>query len=375
MNDVKKYAYIDALRGIAATGIILHHTPRSYLNDQVNSFLILGAGGVPLFFILSAFTLFMSFERRSSNEINPVRNFFIRRFFRIAPLFYLLILYFLLQDGFTARYNADPSSEINVWTLISTFTFTFGMHPYWINAIVPSSWSIGTEVIFYAVLPFIFFLVSDLQKALWFLIFALGSSKIVCFTVAHFLPQYLSDTVTHSPYWDAFIYMYFPAQFPVFALGILLYFILKPQGNAFKELSTPILILCVFLFLNNGAQKFSTDGLIPKFITDSALLFLPFIFALHIYPSKLFVNKTTIFLGKISYSMYLTHAIVIHFVDTYVPAYLLGTGILNYSFHFIMILLLTVLLATSTYYLIEKTGITLGQRLIERMEGLPNKMN
>lgn len=372
-NAIKKYAYIDAVRGIAASGVILHHTPRAYLSDHINSFLTLGAGGVPLFFILSAFTLFLSFERRSATESHPTRNFFIRRFFRIAPLLYLLIPYFLFQDGFTARNPDDPNSVIDLNTIIATLTFTFGFHPYWINAIVPSSWSVATEMIFYLVLPVLFLWVNNLKRALWFLIFAILSSKIMCFFVAHYLSGHLSHTMVDSKFWTAFMYMYFPAQLPIFALGILLYFLIKAKQNSAgiqpsKGLAIPILILCLLLLIGNGLRSFSTDGLIPKFVTDAALLFLSFIFALYLFPAKLFVNKATVYLGKISYSLYLTHGIAVYWVSHLIPEYFLGNGFANYLFHFCIIFLFTIPVASLTYYCIEKPGIRLGHMLITRLE-------
>lgn len=368
--EVKKYAYIDALRGIAAVGIILHHTPRFYLSDQINSILILGAGGVPLFFILSAFTLFLSNERRSIGELNPVRNFFIRRFFRIAPLFYVLVAYYLLQDGTGAINPDDPGSEIDLMAIVSTLTFTFGLHPYWNNAIVPGSWSIGTEMLFYLILPVLFTYLRNLKEALWFLIFSIVGSKVICYSVAHFLPNYLSEVMVGSEYWSAFMYMYFPAQLPMFAFGIVLYFFTRNSTNttSFRYLYIPVYLMIGILFLNNGFKKFSTDGLIPEFVIDSTIVFVPLIIVLMRYPIKILVNRITIYLGKISYSLYLTHAIIIHFLNELLAPNTFGFGLFNYLLYFLLITIGSVILSSITYYFIEKPGIALGRRLIDRLE-------
>ncbi len=369
----KKLDYIDAIRGIAATGIIVHHTPREYLSQPVNAMLLLGAGGVPLFFILSAYTLFLSFDKRSGNELNPVRNYFIRRFFRIAPLFYILIGYFLWQHSY-------EGIQVPFRAIIATFSFTFGLHPAYISAIVPNGWTIGTEMLFYLIMPLIFIWVRNIREALYFLIFTIIVSKLICYSVAHFLPLYISPDITTGGDWENFMYMYLAAQIPVFAIGVVLFFIIKlltkeaePRPDL-KPIGLPLLILFVMLFVDSGLDKFSSDGLIPDFVITAFIVFIPFILSLHLMRFNLLVNRVTVYLGKISYSLYLTHAIVIHWLTKVVPPFVLGTGLLNYTFFFLLIFVLTVFLASVTYYLIEKPGMDLGRFLISKLEKRVNLM-
>jgi len=88
-----KLKYIDVLRGIAVLGVLMVHC--SYFGSNfvfpkvIKSFFENGAMGVQLFFFTSAFTLFLSMNNRIDNEKLPYINFFIRRFFRIAPIYYL----------------------------------------------------------------------------------------------------------------------------------------------------------------------------------------------------------------------------------------------------------------------------------------------
>ncbi len=83
--------YIDALRGLAIFGVLLAHVwnlvkPDNALLDFLG---LHGARGVQLFYVVSALTLLMSREKRQGKEQAPTRNFFIRRFFRIAPLYWV----------------------------------------------------------------------------------------------------------------------------------------------------------------------------------------------------------------------------------------------------------------------------------------------
>ena len=85
------FDFIDALRGLAFLGVLVHHAVARipHLNSSVVRVAEQGHEGVELFFLVSALTLFFSLDSRRRSERRPTLNFFIRRFFRIAPLFYI----------------------------------------------------------------------------------------------------------------------------------------------------------------------------------------------------------------------------------------------------------------------------------------------
>jgi peptidoglycan/LPS O-acetylase OafA/YrhL len=104
---MNKLLFIDALRGMAILGVLINHAARNievwgilgknvHLTPWVYQIMAQGSRGVQLFFVASAFTLCLSYERRK-NEKNPLLNFFIRRFFRIAPLFYCGFLFYTIR--------------------------------------------------------------------------------------------------------------------------------------------------------------------------------------------------------------------------------------------------------------------------------------
>jgi peptidoglycan/LPS O-acetylase OafA/YrhL len=93
--EIKKLDYIDAVRGVAVLLVILVHTLTFLDRGGLNSIFRIGVEqgrmGVQLFYMASAFTLFYSLAYRSKEESFSSVKFFIRRFFRIAPMF---LLYF-----------------------------------------------------------------------------------------------------------------------------------------------------------------------------------------------------------------------------------------------------------------------------------------
>ena len=158
---MKKLEYITILRGLAILAVLMVHVEQqssgvAYLHPYIISIIENGSRGVQLFYILSAFTLFRSFKLRSTTESSPIKNYFIRRFFRIAPLYYLAIIYYLWQDGTGPRYWLGNAPKITNSNIISNVFFLHGLNPYWITSLVPGGWSVTVEVMFYLCVPILF---------------------------------------------------------------------------------------------------------------------------------------------------------------------------------------------------------------------------
>jgi peptidoglycan/LPS O-acetylase OafA/YrhL len=86
---------IDTLRGIAASCIVIHHLAHLSLTEAslLVTFARMYLGlGVPLFFIISAFAL-MTRYGDTSWTLRSVSEFWLRRIFRIYPI-YLVMLTF-----------------------------------------------------------------------------------------------------------------------------------------------------------------------------------------------------------------------------------------------------------------------------------------
>ncbi|MDR2627233.1 MAG: acyltransferase, partial [Dysgonamonadaceae bacterium] len=222
-KETNHYDYVDALRGLAILCVIMIHTGQFGTMNIPNAFANIiwnGAIGVQLFYLASAFTLFLSMKSRVSKEYNSTKNFFIRRFFRIAPLYYLAIVYYLWQNGFGARYWLGDATQISTANILSNVFFFHGFNPYWINSLVPGGWSIAVEMMFYTILPFLFSKIKNINHAFNF--------YIITILIMAFLQIFLNKiNPTSSDYlWEAYLSFYLPNQLPVFALGIIAYFII-----------------------------------------------------------------------------------------------------------------------------------------------------
>ena len=155
-KTISKYKFIDSIRGIAFLGVFACHAA-SHLTHMgcsqgVIRLFYQGGVGVQLFFIASALTLMLSLDARSSGGVHVLRNFFIRRYFRIAPLFYVGAIFYAAVFGGNA--DGRVPKPLTIGSFLSTMTFTHGWNPRWINQVLPGGWSIAVEMTFYLMVPF-----------------------------------------------------------------------------------------------------------------------------------------------------------------------------------------------------------------------------
>ncbi len=358
---MKKLDYVDALRGLAILGVIVVHTSHygtSNLPHALAKIVSEGARGVQLFYVASAFTLFLSFKSRSRQEHSPVRNFFLRRFFRIAPMYYLGICYYLIQDGLGPRYWLGDATHITPLNILSNFTFLHGLNPYWITSLVPGGWSIAVEMMFYALTPLLFTFITTINRA-----FALFLISLFLKAGLHLLlVKY--QLISSEFLWSQYLYFYFPAQMPVFALGILLYFIVN-ESEEKNQLSGKLLLLFSGILLFQIATKINL--LLPNHLLFG-LAFLILGVALSRYRFPLLVNPLITFIGKISFSMYLIHFAVLHWLAYFNFVDFFSHGVLNYAVRLLLVIGLTAIVSSITYKLIEAPFQNIGKNIIKRLE-------
>lgn len=358
---MKKLDYIDALRGIAILAVILVHTNqygRPIESEILGKIVSEGARGVQLFYLASAFTLFLSFKNRYNKDLFPVKSFFIRRFFRIAPMYYIGIIYYLFQDGFGSRYWLGDETHISVLNILSNFTFLHGFNPYWITSIVPGGWSIGIEMTFYAIFPFLFFKIKHINQAFWFFILTLVGNFIISF----FLSKH--QIIGSERLWSEYLFLYFPNQLPIFALGIIMYFVII-ENQSIKDISGRALLIFSILLL---LQLASGNQFILQNHMLFGLAFLILSLSLSQYKFRLLVNPLINYIGKISFSMYLVHFAILYWLLSFNYINYFNNSVLNYGTRFIVVTFLTILVSSVLYHFIEVPFQDLGKKIIDKIE-------
>lgn len=382
----RHFAFVDALRGCAILGVLLVHAAHQVQNPASRLVRLADAGqyGVQLFFVVSAFTLFWSLHSRFHVDRKPFRAFFVRRLFRVAPLFWCGIAFYLLWPcpwrSFTAPEGIGPLQ------ILTTLFFVHGWHPATINSIVPGGWSIADEMMFYLCVPALYFFIANRKRSLQLTVVA-GILAIVLSKAAELflMPRFPSS-------WGALVlswlHMWLPAQLPVFCVGIALYFFIRrdredvradnPSGGAISRLER------VF----GNPRNLLLASLLVMCIPLGVKAYLRFAFAFFLlalglsrYPLPLLVNRYIKYLGTISYSIYIWHFFIRDWISLAVARHIAalphlspaGSALLQFAALFTAITALTVPIAALSYHFIELPAQRLGKKLISKMgwDGAP----
>jgi peptidoglycan/LPS O-acetylase OafA/YrhL len=378
-TETGKLDYIDALRGIAALSIFFYHIygtfgpltkwayPIQIIPDR---FVSLTLAGIPLFFIISAFTLYLSLDKKAG-EKRKFLKFYLRRFFRIAPLFYVLLIFVVLDSLITQK--GVPS-----WLdVLANFTFTFNMVPQYSTSLFQGGWTIGVEMLFYVVLPLIFIKVNNMQRSILLFVGIYLLSKEIRPLLGSIIGENIM-TSTNYNYYNFFHWAY------IFPVGIICYLIYKSYlpkikseyraPSAFIMLLLSLIIL--FVFIDNTPLSMTLSNLyeplggLTSWLTMSPIAFVLLILSLSLTTNRFIVNRFTRFFGAVSYSLYLIHPFIIEpLKPVYVCIY--DHTIYSTDLSLILCILLTLLIVTPvsllTYHLIETPGIRMGKKVMAKL--------
>jgi peptidoglycan/LPS O-acetylase OafA/YrhL len=268
-------------------------------------FIGLTLAGIPLFLILSAFTLYSSLDNRAG-EKRKFFKFYLRRFFRIAPLFYLLLIIVVLDSLIIQK--AVPSWQ----DILVNFTFTFNLVPQYSMSLFSDGWTVGVEMLFYLVLPLVFIKVNSIGRSIVLFIGIYWLSK----EIRRLLGAIIGENIMMSTNYDFYNFSHWAYIFPLGVICYLIYKLYLPKMRseyrapaAFSMLLLSLVIL--FVFINNLpltlalSDLYEPLGILTRWQAMSSVAFVLLILSLSLNPNRLIVNRFTRFFGTISYSLYL----------------------------------------------------------------------
>ncbi len=348
-----RFKRLDALRGLAVLSVIVFHAwiIRSFSGPWWMHFVYQGYQGVGLFYIISALTLVLSWQHRADADAKPAKAFWARRFFRIAPLFYLMLL---ITAGLTVGDGTvvPPSMQGHIFTwpnLLTHLTFVFGWFPWYQNSWIGVEWSIGVEMTFYALFPLLMRRIFPKMSIWFFILGGYGMSLI--------WPHLLQYVFGPWPKWaKSYLFWSFPTQSIWFAAGIVIAkFDHRPTLRGWGILW---LLWAVLLGWHNWPVLMSNAiWVIPNFI----LVWLTW--HDHLSISWLTHNKMLEYIGTRSYSLYLAHWIILGFVSDL--AWANPHNLISFFARLAATMALSLVASELTYRYIEQPGIRLGKKVID----------
>ncbi len=306
------FKQLDALRFYAAFQVIILHMHFTY-SDELIYKLLLGVQGVPLFFILSGFLItgiLLDRKEKGTALKDELRIFYIRRSLRIFPVYYLVLLFVFFA---VPSYRNESFYD---FLYISNFRYAFLGH--FTSSPVAHFWSLAVEEQFYLVWPLIILLAAN-KKTFGVLI------SIFSIVVVINLILYISG-------YDFFSARTFACVCFLSAGGILAY-LNRYRRNLFElagKLFLPLVVAyCSLVFYEfyvgevNGTFKFYF------FLLFSSVLVARFALGFkHTAVKFLAEHPVVLYLGKISYGLYVYHLLVIFpvaFVKQLLNIQMIGT--------------------------------------------------
>lgn len=147
---------LDGIRGLAVLFVVFSHVEfwqRIGFDNEFTLLMFRGDFGVRLFFVLSGFliTHLLFVERESTGGIS-VKKFWVRRFLRLMPVYYLVIFLTLIVD-LIGKINVQPCSY--AYALLYSYNFVSSSCTGWQG--FSHFWSLAVEEHFYLFWPIILY--------------------------------------------------------------------------------------------------------------------------------------------------------------------------------------------------------------------------
>lgn len=344
---------LDYFRGVMAAAVMIYHYTLWYAGDVSYDSLLakMGIYAVSIFYILSGVSLGLVNQNKVFSSRN-IKNYFMKRFFRIAPLFWLCltvaILYKVIYYNFIGGEGA-----INLYHVFLNYTLLFGF-------IEPSAylstgaWSIGNEIVFYSLFPLS-------------ILFARKVTLLCILPISLFLYSYFAFIVMDhdmsvDSQWENYVNPF--NQWFLFVAGNVLALYRKEIGILFRRQLVPLLTLivwvCIFVYFPVGDDSFIISGW-----TRISLSFLSILMVLSVLyistENESYIEQLLSLLGACSYSIYLLHPLV-----SYPLVFVFKFFSFDLLYAYLLSAVLTLCVSYITYNYFEKPILKLSNRFTEK---------
>ena len=324
--------FITGLRAVAATMVVICHTSAladlGWVGSRISG---AGAAGVQAFFVISGFSIAAALASTPT-----FKDFFARRLVRIIPLYYftLLIAFILTVTGFTLSGWRDSLGTVDPATaLILDLVFLSWIITQTANDLIGVEWSIPVEVFWYIVLAG---LLPRLIKI---------NHWLICFSsllIISALSRVFSEVVFDRSLWASWAPTTYGAWF---ILGAFTYKMRSQVLQAKPAVRRATLVVALLIFIL---------GLITDVGLTSLLIGLSASLVIVAHPGSAqrldpLSTQPMLFLGTISYGIYLWHMFVILLVSK--------MALPSPFAHFAMTYTLTIGAAILSYLILERPAV------------------
>jgi peptidoglycan/LPS O-acetylase OafA/YrhL len=288
---------LDGLRGIAVLAVIANHLNAKLLPG--------GYLGVDIFFVISGYVISLSLSKYKANKLHDFIALFFSR--RIKRLFPALIVFVVIIGLAICLFSVFPNSALNtgiasLFGASNIYLYSQGADYFGESTLVnpfTHTWSLGVEEQFYFIFPFIHWHFQAKNYS------AAKTGRMLIFLICTcFISAFLFAFLMHL---DQPISAYYllPSRFWEIGIGSIA-FILQARAPIKASISNWLSsvgfmsVLCIVM-LDSQADAIKT------FSIAGATLLIIFFNEKNSIVQKLLANRLMVYIGKVSYSLYLWH--------------------------------------------------------------------
>jgi len=362
MHKTGEIRSLTGIRGLAACFVMAYHYFKSPIDIGTGSnFLRHGFISVDLFFVLSGFVMALTYGRTFSAQLGlkDYLSFLYKRLGRVYPLYIVATVFIALWGLFRTGHGPGAFMFVCNALLIQAWGLA--------DSIGGPTWSISTEFAAYVIFPILTITVLSGPRSLALATGALAVAALVLVATrsAPDLHQVFDGIADRNGPLDAWgIGTLYPVLRCLggFVLGMLAF--RMAQSPAIKRpaswrFSADVLLVTILLLLA-----------IPGSDLALVILFVPLIIALAMersFSARILGSPILYWLGLVSYSIYLVHRVADDVFRSPLKAALIRFRIPHaYTVSGLITVAATLLLSTTTYYLIEKPARDGARRLLGR---------
>lgn len=356
--------FLDGLRGLAAVWVIASHS-LDFTGANIK-YIHRGDIAVDLFMILSGFLMAYHYYMREDKEPwhkpSTWKKFYIRRFFRIAPLYYVLLFVFCvigpvmggwrieLERQLPGVHHTDPIRffDQSLTNILMHLSFLFGFSKEFVVRTPMPDWSVTLEMQFYLLFPFLMLLFRR-----YYFVLAVPALYAVSYQINAFL------------YHDGFMKpSILPMSMVYFMMGMLLALFNRYRDDRLKGACA--LALTFWLAWLTQERFVIALALLFTLLLNPKTVGKPFQFI-----SQLLGSRFSTWLADMSYGAYLIHfgfMTPIALACSQSPAFRAFPGAMRFAVVFVLTLIPTYLASMVMFNFIEKNGILWGKKLLKSFD-------
>lgn len=336
ISKAERVASLTGIRAVAALLVVATHAayatgkyPQGYLGLVYSRMEI----GVPIFFVLSGFLLFGPWVKAAATGAEPpsVRRYGWRRVQRIMPAYVVTVLVaFLVYHFRTAGPNPGHTWEGLFRNLTLTQIYTDHYLFSYLHQGLTQMWSLAVEVAFYAALPLLaYLLLVVLCRRRW----RPGLLMAGLVGLALITPPWL--VLVHTTDWlPGGARLWLPTYLAWFVGGMMLTVLQALGVRAYAMVCVPLALVCYLIVSTPIAGEPTTS---PHELREALAKasFYAVIATLTVAPlplgdnglyARLLASRPMVFLGEISYEIFLIHLITMELVMVEIVRWPIYTG-------------------------------------------------